>query len=516
MDHSLPAGHVAEVVTPHPPPCHAHNSTTPSNPHPTPKMSTTTQALTTLHTTPTAPAATPALLLLSQTSKQSAPVRAQLAHPNSLRALVHAVRHALAAQPVALDVLDPALRCVGNACVAEDEAADAAPPAPLARHELAALGLDWARGAVDVVGTATLAVRVLYNVCVASEAARAACRRARVHHAVLRWGVTHDGGDGNDEAAAVAREAAAALLFWMCGEREEEEDVDDLGDAETAALLALPARWGARVDAEALAMVVETVLAYARDARFQERVVRERRVDEVAGVLEAVEAAIAAPASCDDDDDGERARLLVPLATGLVWCLSDVAATSGFARAYGGDAAWVAGQAGRIADAAAPGRVVGAACQMLGNVLWATRGREGDAGPAGGCALIDDSDDAGAMTVGLARGLWERVRTGDGEVQHSAAGLLGQLARRSERLCEGVGAVEGAREALEALCRHARPELQRDGIRLLQALGRHCAVNQRRFAELGREVVATTRTVQQGQEQEQHAIDEARSDDGPD
>jgi hypothetical protein len=123
-------------------------------------------------------------------------------------------------------------------------------------------------------------------------------------------------------------------------------------------------------------------------------------------------------------------------------------------------------------------RVLTAACQILGNLLW---------------AMTDPGNFAWLVQ---SRRLHEPVFESmmslqDIELLHAAAGLLIQLSRATE-VREAIGSSAHTRVALELLCRHDTPQLKQDGIKLLRALGRNCASNHERFADLAREVIQTS------------------------
>ena len=83
-------------------------------------------------------------------------------------------------------------------------------------------------------------------------------------------------------------------------------------------------------------------------------------------------------------------------------------------------------------------RAVNAACQILGNFLW---------------AVPLESSSPYVLDAGLHVPLWHIMSTSDSaDLMHSSAGLLIQLARPSEQVREVIGSSEGAYDALSKLC----------------------------------------------------------------
>ena len=317
--------------------------------------------------------------------------------------------------------------------------------------------------------------RVLYNICSDYEPAQERCWREGVHYRLVHLCGSEIVVGGEERGLFVE------LLFWICSHmKPDSTNEDPIPTKELTTLLKLPSLYDNILDDEEFAMLLETCLLFVRDAAVQRDVVENELVDWVWCMLTINERLILRSEKVDLHE-----KVLIPLSTSLIWCLSDMAASAGFNAAYGLRSQWLQDNVintlksvGRANDVLQPPRLTTAACQILGNVLWSIKEPET-------FAYLVEAEELHKSLLTL---LNQRQ---DPELLHSAAGLLTQLSRPSATVRDVVGSEASAREALENLCRHQTPQLKQDGIALVRALGRDCPANQERLANLAKEIMTS-------------------------
>ena len=97
-------------------------------------------------------------------------------------------------------------------------------------------------------------------------------------------------------------------------------------------LVHLPVQY-AGVDAEDHAALIETVLVFSRDETIQQQIIESKLMRSVWDVLQSLASRIRESSNGPEANE-EELKLLSPLSTNLVWCLSDIAAHAEFAQAY--------------------------------------------------------------------------------------------------------------------------------------------------------------------------------------
>jgi hypothetical protein len=425
-----------------------------------------------------------AISVLATESRESPEVRERLAERHILRTLVDAAECGLQDD---IETTSVALRCIGNACIND-----------AGRQHITEIGFSWASNCL-AKGDASiqlLTAKALRNICFEYEAAQQQCYRERIHHGSIRLCAQLG------YARSPERSLVADVLFDITAQRSEAEkrqshpasalvDPKDEGMPHDILplLLSLPPHYGIEDGAEDLATVTESVLVYLRDPEIQSRIVAQRLVEQVWDILKAIEVSIQeASEEHDGDEEDEEKQLLVPLATSLTWCLSDIAAEDTFAQQYNlgkdlirellrciqssssSEDSEIAGTKPGKTYHPKTNRITTAACQIVGNLLWRR-------------PVIDSA--ALVEPERLHTSLYQIIlTTNDTELLHAAAGLLVQLTRPSPDIRDTMGKDPNAEAALSKLCLHGTLQLKQDGIKLLKALGKECPANMERFTKL--------------------------------
>ncbi|KAK4542592.1 hypothetical protein LTR36_006640 [Oleoguttula mirabilis] len=440
--------------------------------------------------------ATQAVSTLAENSRSDPDVRLQLSDPQVLQKLVGFVEYSVNRHPT---TTSSALRCIGNACIDNDEA----------RATLTNLGFSWARqclhGDDEVLW---LAVKALYNICSEYDAAQLQCYREHIHYELIDMCASPLALGSDDRSLLID------LLFWITSQKANvpEEAASEPLPAETLLrLLNLPYYHLIKADLDDLATILEIGLTFLRDASTQTQIVGHHWAGYVWQMLQDVESKIALR-ELSGQGPPETKEVLKPYSASLIWTLSDIAANPKFAETYNLDDGWINALIQTIKEEAAEfftnfetdivdqselgarlyrearqtrgnpegtdpisggQRLVCAACQIIGNLLWALPSDQAT-------PLVEEA----AIHVALWRMLVVPDGVNDEDLLHSAASLLVQLTRPSQHVRELIGADEKAKDALTALCGHKTPQIKQIGVKLLRALGRDCPLNQERFGSL--------------------------------
>ncbi|KAF2167637.1 hypothetical protein M409DRAFT_53632 [Zasmidium cellare ATCC 36951] len=437
---------------------------------------------------------TEAVTLLSDASKTHVEIRERLADPQTLKSLIEIIECNLSES---LPTVDRALRCLGNACADNNSGRDA----------ITSLGFSWAIQCLrsDDEETGILTTKVLYNICSDHEGSQQQCYREKVHLELVRF--------LNLDAVVESEEYTFAvdLLLWITGHKAALEPTLDepLPDHQVAALLRLPRLYADQSDLDNFGSLVESVLAFLRDTTVQQQIVELQVFMGIWTILELVEDR-GTSLDPEVEQDAEDLKVLAPLSTSLIWCMSDFAARADFAQAHANEvlrsvpndhqdgdhtAMEVTGLVDRLiecirdhaddefdAKRGIDGSLYTAACETLGNLLWGSTPEYS--------YLVGEEE--------LHAPLFRRIiRSGNGPsvaaILHSICGLLIQLSRPSRKVREEIGAHEEALAALEILCRHEMSQIKQDSVKLLKALGKDCPRNQERFTDLAQEVLQAIR-----------------------
>lgn len=405
-----------------------------------------------------------AVSILAEASRWDPLTRQRLADPRVLQELIEVIQCSI---NDALETVEVALRCIGNACI-DNEAAKA---------EITKHGFSWAKQCLPTANQyphmsmdakiAMLTAKVLYNVCSDYEPAQQQCYREHIHYAIVQV-CALDGVTDSEESTLFIE-----LLFWLCNHVVPEQEKPPSKVLTT--LLTLPDIYHERLEAEDFALLLETSMLFLREPAVRQDIIEQKLVGNIWRMLQYNEISLERLKQSEADR-----RLLRPLSTGLIWNLSDIAATPEFARVYQLGNEWI--QNGIIreiqeADTTQTPRLVDAACQILGNLLWSTKY------PLRFAHAYDIEP--------LHRPIVMILKTNqDAELLHSGAGLLIQMTRLSREVCETIGANEDTPGVVQRLCNHELPQLKQDGIALLRALGMASPANQERFADLARIVMS--------------------------
>lgn len=432
-----------------------------------------------------------AVSLLASSSRSDDNVRQQLAEPAILKALteiLHKQSNAQTSDPLAArGIVDPALRCIGNACIDNDAA----------RQALTDIGFKWARSCLwqslthdDELGF--LLVKVLYNICSDHEPAQQQCYREDMCSQLAQfYGQPAEGIRSRAGFTVMGFE----LIFWIASHKQPEDELPERSPLRdlTHISTSICGQGHDSDEFDGFAFLLETILVFFRDPREQERLVEDAAFGDVWQTLQKAEELMKGR----DEDD---VKLLGGLSTSFVWCLSDLAALPSFAqkivalnptqkdaprddlhefvlpviKQYEGKKKYGDGS-----------RVVDAACQVLGNVLWSVKDWK--------------RSEYHLQLDGLYKPLVEMAMEFEqAESLHSVAGLLLQLARHSEdsrdRCLEANVAA-----TLPKLCRHSLPQVKEDGLKLLKALGRDNPEFQSEVADLAKEVMVSMAAQQQAE-----------------
>ena len=404
-----------------------------------------------------------AITILADASKHDLGARKQLADPKVLRTLVDVVESSI---NDSLETTDLALRCIGNASIDNNDT----------REVLTNIGFSWAKRclrptSVSDLKTPLLAAKVLYNICCDYEAAERQCFSEHVHYELID--LCYFNSVVKDDESSLLVE----LLFWICGHKTADSTTTDpLPEHMLSELISLPGLYKDVLDTDAYAMLLETCLLFLRDEQTQRNAITGKLGNQVLKILQQNELRIAQSAGNENDQ-----KILVPLSNSLIWCLSDMAAMPEFSQVYDLNTEWIRQEIIEtiwIARSGIPARMLTAACQILGNMLWSMQD------PDGFVWLVDDRGLHSAV-LGII------ISFDDVELLNAAAGLLIQLSRALS-VRDVIGRNEKAPIALALLCTHEAPQLKQVGIKLLRALGRECRANQERFANLAREVMQSS------------------------
>ncbi|KAF2209622.1 hypothetical protein CERZMDRAFT_100404 [Cercospora zeae-maydis SCOH1-5] len=490
---------------------------------------TTTQeienALQALRLTSPQPSAIKTLATASRTSEST---RQALNNPSIIRAIIDTIELSLATD---LETTDQALRLLANACVSSPPSpspppststSTSAPTTPEhgPRDHIASIGFSWAiqclspHISADDEDIRILTTKVLRNIASEHEISQKKCYEDKVHFALVRF-LQHVVGNNGD----VDVDAGIDVLFTIMGQKGtlEAKLNERLPRDVVEGVLRLADLWagddGGEDDVETFATIVETELVFLRDEVVQTQIVEENKFEQVWMLLEKIEGVIVElkraglqvtevesgdqrplPHYCENGHREEDLKLLVPLQASLVWCLSDMAASPAFPVAYAWDdermhfliyiiqaaADTARGQTrqtypSEFAATSATGQKFNAACQVLGNLLWAQKE------PQQYVRLVESAELHKDLIDIIALGGYDAAFP---DTLHSIAGLLIQLSRPSVEVREVIGSYGPASDAIARLCRHERPEIKQGGIKLVKALGRDCHANQRCFADL--------------------------------
>ena len=415
-----------------------------------------------------------------QQSRENESTRARLADRNVIEALIEVVKNYVDEEII--DGREPsaaaAVRCLGNAC-AEN---------PAGRDTLLSLDLDWARRCIVpgrwVLGALTS--MVLYNMCSDCPDAQAQLYKESMHFPILRFLAAVEPTQEQFYSEILD------VLFDIVSQKANIEPTlaEPLENDFLQALLDLPRDTVFASGVDNAATAIEVVLVYIRDDSVQRKMVEHKLLERMFVLLNRVNTEVGLLRK--EDSSNEDAKLLAPLATSLVWCLSDMAARPEFSKRYALEDEEIQRQIQviqnvpsniseqELADnASTTNRVaLDAACQVVGNFLWAIP-------PETYAHLTMDRRLHSKVFTAI---MLPDVENETASLLHSAAGLLLHLTRSSPAAKGLMGSDELALQSLQRLCRYPMKEIQNDGARLLRALGADCPANQSRFGSLAIEV----------------------------
>jgi hypothetical protein len=428
--------------------------------------------------------------LLAQRSKVDATLRSALGHLNVLEALVELFEKDIDQN---WELIDAALRCIGNACADYDDA----------RAIITDLGFEWATKCLWSGRKEALALvtSVIYNIINDFEPAQKECCEYGVDHALLQHCDLSSEEVDNNLISTLVDVLFLITAHLPAGDMGIDKSLSEKG-MET--LFALPLHCIATKDVEGVAESVEVMLPFLRDTTVQLQTLRRKQIKHILEILEKLDQ-FAEQLNSEGPGSAEDGKLVVPLCSSITWCLSDIAALPEFVMWYRLQdesieelLARIDG-AGQVVEGGAdpsvhiPSRVaLNAACQMIGNWLWsltegwATRSPE-TTKPYELATLVEQRALHHAVFSAI---LWPAVPGKTSDLLFSAAGLLIHLTRSSTRGQEIIGSDDQAVPALEILCRHPMEQVKHEGIRLLKALCIGNEENKTRFHALGVEVTA--------------------------
>lgn len=424
-----------------------------------------------------------AVTVLADASKYDLTARQRLADPDILGVLVEVIECSI---DDSLETVDLALRCIGNACIDNNST----------RREVTSLGFSWALRCLQSAtpedhATAEITAKVLYNICSDYEPAQQLCFEQHVHHELIHL-LQFQFMPQNE-----SRHVIIELLFWICTHKPKEADAyQPIPAGLLSDLLKLPALYNnGTSDTEDFAMLLETCLTYVRSAREQQALLELDSFGLVWNLLLENEDMISRIDGLGNQNRlvavggiTDESKLLIPLSTSLVWCLSDMAASPAFGERHALTNDWIQQNLDEVIAGAinfSP-RHVSAACQVLGNLVWAKS------------EAIFQADVSYAEVFLQGNVLQVVLISDDSDVLYSAAGLLIQLTRLGSGVCEAVAYNNLAQVALEKLCRHRTPQVKQAGIKLLRALGKENRDIQERYSDLAREVTSSSSTTTNG------------------
>lgn len=419
---------------------------------------------------------------LATQSRESLETRQQLG--NNVSSLLQLLEKHVDANE---DLLNATLRCIGNACVENPEACETVVTSDFDFSHFAKI--------LDNHGTElqNIVVKVLYNICLQSEDARKKCCEAFVHGSIISalHGQAKSMDDDDDNEPFRGLSFPIDLLFWITANHQKDyvlpqtlHSPEDALEQMLRQLLDLPVLLAAHLDIDDFATLLEVVLVFLREPRYQTQVADERLTATIWNILDLNESKLR-------DMEGESAedqKLLIALSTSLTWILSDVAANATFVEKEDDASPFVRGLVSVLksdAEGSADGgtvRLMNAACQVVGNFVHSK-------GPGTAASLVrtDRVHERVLATM---------VAADNADFLHSAAGLLIQLSRPSPEIREEIASDSDAVPAVERLGRHTVQELNQDALKLMRALGKDTPAVQERFRQLAGEVMATVAETQ--------------------
>lgn len=426
------------------------------------------------------PTLTTAVQQLAAQSRESPETRQDLAE-NLPRLLRIIEKHDNANE----DLVNATLRCIGNACVENPEACEKVVTSDFDFDFFARLLVQHG------LELQSLVVKVLYNLCLQSEDARKRCCEAFVHGSIVS--ALHQQSktlDGDSDEPFGGLNFPIDLLFWISAHHNKDYILPRAASSDEGALesmlrqlLDLPGFLTEHLDIDDFATLLEVVLVFLREPRYQTQVAEEGLTGTIWNILQLNEGKLQ-----EVEGDAEDQKLLIALSTSLTWILSDVAASASFVEKEGNSGPFI----GDLLPLLSPGlpqvtdsstsRLMNAACQVVGNFVH------------------NQSPDTAASLVHANR-IHERVlssmvTTDNADFLHSAAGLLIQLSRPSPEVREVIASDSNAVAAVERLGRHVVQELNQDALKLMRALGKDAPAVQERFKQLAGEVMASVAETQ--------------------
>lgn len=408
-----------------------------------------------------------AITFLAEAGSKSSTDRERLADPAVVTSLLALLDASLTNPSQPSPATLPTIRCIGNAVHSSNEA----------RQIITDHGFSWFpksfTAAQDDSDFKLRAFHALYNICLDFEPAQKRCYEEHLHEDLLRLWVNLYQDPPNEFLEWF--EQFGELLLSVCEKRGKGDGVRDDVTREFVLDFTLILRGRFHEGgAEDVATAVELVLIYLRDESEHEKFTEQGLIGKVWRVLMDVEDYILNPSL---NDHTEAQRLMPPLSTSLTWCLSDIAAHPKFAEYYGKDSEFIHSD---IFDAIKRSdyRLVGAACQVLGNMLWSLK----DTDPSAYSIDVMDAD--------LHKGLLDSV-TGDAEATalHSVVGLLMQLCRHSEEYKARLCGDPRLSSVLSILCESDSKEVRQGGMKLLQLLGKDDPAIREEYAGLAKRVM---------------------------
>lgn len=423
---------------------------------------------------------------LATSSRSSDNVRRRLAEHDTLVRLVELARSKTGKSRSDV-TLCTALRCIGNACYNNEQAA----------NTVVSLSLDWLVTVIrrcdnDVVW---IAGGVLNNICNSSvEAQKQACRDC-MDNELLFYTVKHE---GRADAFGKKRSTIPLDLILLIASHRKEVGREGYipswaghrKDFTTEVL-----RWATAFGPLILddwAYLLEISLTYLREPEMQAEIIKNKQVDLVWKLLNANETRIAGPQQQEDDNEEDESdpeeirRILKPESMSLVWVLSDLAAAPSFATNYSTNDPWIIGTVvdtllhakttvnGATATLNSESRP-NAACQILGNLLHGLP-------VSAALPLVYDRHLHRKLLAAMAS-------TADADFLHSASGLLMKLALPSVEVCEGIASDANMLPALQKLNTHPIQQLKQDALALIRILGKNSPAVQERLREVARDTL---------------------------
>ena len=429
-----------------------------------------------------------AITFLGQSSQKSAESRERLQSPQITSSLLTLLCASLSG-PSPTPSTEPTLRCLGNASVGTNEQSRQL----ITDHGFSWVGKCFAPSQQDKRLKA-MAFNALYNICHENPAAQQRCFEEGVQEDVLACYFSLYGDPGRTDVTEC--DQYPDLLLSMCEKRKQGGEGQGLrADVSRERLLELPLNLRRKMHGgEDVATVVEVALIYLRDVGEQGRFIEQGLVGKVWEVLEGVEDEIVHESGQDGDE--ENVKLLVPLATSLVWVLSDLAAHEKFAVHYADRSEFIHRQVFGAIEQAGSGaskdpRLLSAACQILGNLLWSVKDKDPS---TYNIHVLDEN-----LYEGLQK---SATRFQDAETLYSVVGLLIHLCRHSEDYRAKLSRDEQLAPTLKRLCESESKEVRQGSMKLLQLLGKNDPAVREQFADLAKQVMDSL-VAEQSQSQSQ-------------